>query len=388
MRLFRKKCLSLVLIALIAVLLTGCASMPQILSYLLPVDYIEVTVDEATFENKFYYAKLSEEERLIYREVYQGLREQLAEFHVHSADGEQVNAILYEVLFDFPELFWSDGEVVSTAYLDTYVTVEPAYNCSVEAKKQKQAEVEMATKTILASVPGNISEYEKIKYVYEYIVNSVEYVEGAPDNQNIYSSLVGKASVCAGYAKATQYLLEKLGIYSIYVTGMAQNVGKEELHAWNIVRCDDKYYYVDTTWADPLFAAQEEQVQEENLVYDYLCCDKGTLANTHKLDENYSYPACDSDDLNYYRLNNMYYEAADRNAILNAMKGTINAQENSTIFKFSGTDIYQQAKDLIVNDLLQTATNYLGRKYRLNEVTCYYREDEQLNKFTVYWKYN
>lgn len=388
MRLFRKKCLSLVLIALIAVLLTGCASMPQILSYLLPVDYIEVTVDEATFENKFYYAKLSEEERLIYREVYQGLREQLAEFHVHSADGEQVNAILYEVLFDFPELFWSDGEVVSTAYLDTYVTVEPAYNCSVEAKKQKQAEVEMATKTILASVPGNISEYEKIKYVYEYIVNSVEYVEGAPDNQNIYSSLVGKASVCAGYAKATQYLLEKLGIYSIYVTGMAQNVGKEELHAWNIVRCDDKYYYVDTTWADPLFAAQEEQVQEENLVYDYLCCDKGTLANTHKLDENYSYPACDSDDLNYYRLNNMYYEAADRNAILNAMKGTINAQENSTIFKFSGADVYQQAKDLIVNDLLQTATNYLGRKYRLSEVTCYYREDELLNKFTVYWKYN
>ncbi len=388
MRLFRKKWLSFVSIVLITVLLTGCASMPQILSYLLPVDYIEVVVDETIFENKFYYAQLSEEERLIYREVYQGLSEQLTGFNVHSADGEQVNAVLYEVLFDFPELFWTDGEVVSTAYLDAYVTVEPAYNCSLETKKQKQAEVEMATKTILASVPENISEYEKIKYIYEYIVNSVEYVEGAPDNQNIYSSIVGKASVCAGYAKATQYLLEKLGIYNIYVTGMAQNAGKEELHAWNIVRCSDKYYYVDTTWADPLFATQESQVQEENLVYDYLCCDEKTITNTHKLDENYNYPVCDSEDLNYYRLNNMYYETADRNVILNAMKGTINAQGDSTTFKFSGSDVYQQAKDLIVNDLLQVATNYLGRKYRLNEVTCYYRENEQLNKFVVYWNYN
>ena len=59
------------------------------------------------------------------------------------------------------------------------------------------------------------------KYIYEYLVNNVQYVEEAPDNQNIYSALVGKATVCAGYAKANQYLLNRMGIYCTYVIGTA-----------------------------------------------------------------------------------------------------------------------------------------------------------------------
>ena len=63
------------------------------------------------------------------------------------------------------------------------------------------------------------SEYDRIKYVYEYVIRTVDYVADARDSQNLFSALVGKESVCAGYARETQYLLEKLGVFCTYVTG-------------------------------------------------------------------------------------------------------------------------------------------------------------------------
>lgn len=64
-------------------------------------------------------------------------------------------------------------------------------------------------------------------------------------NQSAYSALVNGRTVCAGYARAFQYLMQQLGVPCYYCTGYAG-----ENHAWNIVRLDDGYYNVDTTWDD------------------------------------------------------------------------------------------------------------------------------------------
>ena len=86
--------------------------------------------------------------------------------------------------------------------------------------------------------------------MYDPVVDEVDYDESAPDNQNIYSIFVNRQSVCAGYSKATQYLLEQLGVFRTYVTGKTTEGGN---HAWNLVKCNGDYYYVDTTWGDPVF---------------------------------------------------------------------------------------------------------------------------------------
>lgn len=358
---------------------TGCIFEPE---------YIEVTTDESVFSERFYYEQLSEEEQLIYREIYQGITEQKAEFIVHSTTGEKANEILEEVLLDSPELFWTEGHVTSTAYFESYTVVEPTYNCTAEEKAKKQTEIETATVEILSSVPPNLGEYEKIKYIYEYLVNSIEYVEDAPDNQNMYSALVWKSTVCAGYAKANQYLLRKLGLDCIYVTGKASGEEEMQEHAWNIVKCNGKYYYEDVTWADPLFAPSEEPAVGTNqMIYDYLCCDENALSATHTIAKGYEYPICNSDDLNYYRLNGMFYETADKKALRDAMYQSINAKSACTIFKFASSDVYNQARDTIIEQLLDDAIQYLGRRYGLGEVTCYYREDAKLNKFIVDWVY-
>ena len=52
-------------------------------------------------------------------------------------------------------------------------------------------------------------------------------------------------SVCAGYARAFQLIMQKLKIPTYYVLGFAK-----EDHAWNIVKLNGRYYNVDLTWDD------------------------------------------------------------------------------------------------------------------------------------------
>ena len=344
--------------------------------------YQEITVAESVFENKFYYAQLTEEEQLIYKELYQGVDAHAEDITVHCLDGEKAGLILHSVIYDFPEIFWTDGSSNMLTYEESHVVVQPTYTYSSEEREVMQAEIDAEVNAILAQISAEASEYDKIKYIYETLVRDVAYVENAPDNQNIYSTFVRKETVCAGYAKANKYLLERLGVYCIYVLGDADG----EKHAWNIVQCNGVMCYVDVTWADPLFTEEVEQIPEE-ILYDYLCCSDTMIGVTHKAEEQYNYPACISDVLEYYHLNQMHYDSADRKTLLDTMRTSINAKEESTTFKFSDEAVYTQARDLIVNELLETAGEHLCRRYGLQEVECSYGEYQGLRRFVVHWKY-
>lgn len=366
---------------LMMLLMTGCSAGKEqgITSGGTP-EYTEVTVEDSVFKDKFYFEQFSEEEQLVYKEIYQGLYDSQEQITVHSNDGNQVNRIFVAVMLDFPEIFWTDGSGKSSTYNDSYTVLEPTYIYASEEKEKRETEIEDEIAQILDNVPAQSSEYEKIKYIYEYLVESVAYVEDASDNQNIYSSIVNKESVCAGYAKANQYLLERLGIPCIYVTGTANGRTGTESHAWNIVKCDGEYYYVDVTWADSM-------KNEEEILYDYLCCDEQTLDKTHVAEGDYDFPECDSDDLNYYRLNQMYYEEAKSEELLDAMYETIDDEGDCTIFKFSDSEVYEDAKELLIDELISTASQYLGEEYDLQEVQCGYEMQDELNRFIVYWEY-
>ena len=220
------------------------------------VPYQEVVISEEETVQKFYYQQLEEEERLVYREILDGIRENGKEIYVHTSDAERANAIFQYILKDYPEIFWCDGTITATSYEgeEAYTVLQPTYSYSEMAKGIMEEEMASAIEECLVQVPEESSEYQKILYVYEYIVNTVDYDMAAPDNQNIYSVFKHQRSVCAGYSKAAQYLLERLGVFCTYVTGTT-STGQN--HAWNLVKCDGDYYYVDVTWGDPVFQEAE-----------------------------------------------------------------------------------------------------------------------------------
>lgn len=343
-------------------------------------------VDESVVSGNYHYGQLAEEEKKIYRELYEGISQMTKNIPISTADTDQASRLIEFVLMDSPELFWTDGGGELSGY-GSALFFTPSYHVSPEEKAVRQAQIDEAVSQCLAGLDMGLDDYGKIKYLFDYIVNTTEYDLQAADSQNMYSAIVNKRSVCAGYSKAMQYMLRQLGIECIYVTGTTM---EQEAHAWNIVQCAGQYYELDVTWGDPVFLEGngEQMPPELTINYDYLCCSDAEIFRTHTLDQLVVYPACVSMDYNYYRMNGMYYEQYDEQALLQAMNHSIAEGQPYTILKFGSSEVYAQAVDPVINDLVQRAAETLGEMYGLYEVSYSYMTDENLNKITLLWNYS
>lgn len=351
----------------------------------LKADFPELTVSVEEVDGKFYYRQLNEKEQKVYREILQAVQKMEKKVQIHAGKNDDAAKIYEYLLYDRPELFWCDGSSRMTVY-ESYTEFCPGYTCSASQKEKKQQEIQETLQQCLSQADKDTSEYEKIKYVYEYLVKNVDYDEKAPDNQNIYSALVGKRSVCAGYSRAAQYLLEKMGIDCIYVTGRIRG---QNAHAWNIVRCGGRYYQMDVTFADPVFLEAEsgEAVPHNSINYDYLCCTDEVLFTDHIQDDFADYPVCDSDDLDYYKLNGMYYETFRKEDIMSDMNEGIRRGNESFTCKFPDKAVYGSARDVIIDELIPDAAENLAGIYGLSRVRYTYVDDASHQRISVFWDY-
>lgn len=351
----------------------------------------EAAVEEAEIIDKYYYNTLNEKEKQVYREILSGIRENKDVIRVETENAGKVNQIYEFVLNDFPEIFWCSGAAKTTAYQvkeGGYSEFCPEYTYDGEIKKQMQKDIEKETNAFLetSGITQLRSDYEKIKYVYEYVVQSVDYVSDAKDSQNLYSGLVNKKSVCAGYAKEVQYLLEKAGVFCTYVTGET----KGQPHAWNLVRCEGNYYYVDSTWGDPVFlqSGEVEIPKEQQIQYDFLCCSEEELFRTHMLSGEISFPSCTSVRDNYYVKEGCYYQRYDEDRMNKQLNGAISQGEKMTVFKFSNQEAYKESREKLLENLIPSAASDLARQYKLDKAKYSYQDDPVLCKISVYWQYD
>ena len=91
------------------------------------------------------------------------------------------------------------------------------------------------------------STLDKISYIYNYLCENVVY-DSAYEFGSIYDALVGRKTVCSGYAAAFQMMMEKLGIPCKIMAGNVNGTA----HAWNAVNVSGKWYYVDATFANTM----------------------------------------------------------------------------------------------------------------------------------------
>ena len=101
----------------------------------------------------------------------------------------------------------------------------------------------------------DLTDYQKVSAIYNYICGSVAYdYETLEDDSyglkwSAYAAVVNKTAVCQGYATLFYRLCLEAGIDNRVITGMSVNPsGEPERHAWNLVKLDGAYYYLDTTW--------------------------------------------------------------------------------------------------------------------------------------------
>ena len=103
-------------------------------------------------------------------------------------------------------------------------------------------------------VKDGMSEEEKVKAIHDYLIYSANYVNnGDYQHAEKWASgaggvLIHKEGVCNSYAIAFYMMAVSAGLDCRYVTGTADGGG----HAWNQVKVDGKWYYIDCTWDDPI----------------------------------------------------------------------------------------------------------------------------------------
>lgn len=341
-------------------------------------DGAEPDKDNSDKVYQYYYSLLDVSQQEYYDQICNAVNNGDASVTLSGITQEEAEPIFVSVQYDHPEYFWLDSPY-SYRSGDGYVEFIFKYNCEAAEREKRKRIIEQQSDEIIAGAPWGGDEYEKIKYVFETIVDRTEYDLNAPDNQNIYSVFGNWTSVCAGYARASKYLFDRLGIESIYVTGDASG----EAHAWNIVSCDGKYYCYDATWGDPIY--QEGMgVEMDTTSYEYLCCPSSMLFRTHTPDPAFALPECTDSSLEYYRLEGRYLESSDREEILAIMKSDIDAGETRTDIQFDSPDIYNEVMAQI-DPLLQDAMQYQMQVTDAEEVNVSYQYNDNTCRITVLW---
>ncbi len=336
---------------------------------------------ENQINTRYYYSLMDDSERENYNKIQEAIAGEESSVVLGAMDQQELERIFKCVYNDYPEYFWCEH---SYSYRNTDEGMELIfdYNCTGSEREKREAEIEKQAGAILAGLPADGGDYDKVKYVFETLVDMTKYELDAPDNQNIYSVFGNWTTVCAGYAKATKYLLDRAGVECFYVTGLADG----ERHAWNIVKCNGQYYYVDTTWGDPLYQeTQGEEMQKKETAYEYLCCSGDLLFRTHTPDTDFTLPECADNSMEYYRMAGRYLESADQNAILEIMKKDIDNNEKQTEIQFSGSDALNQAVAQIDSTLQQMREYTKSQKGKsLGDLWYTYRNNTSV--LIVYWE--
>lgn len=297
---------------------------------------------------RFCYDMLTEEEQAWYADMYAIMAGMYAGAALspsgYAAVGEErIDKIFQCVMNDHPELFFVGGyryTVYTRGEEIIKISFEGDYTMDKAEREQRQALIDAAVDECLSGIDGEASEYEKVKYVYEYLVLHTDYNREAPENQNICSVFIGGQSVCQGYAKAAQYLFDKLGLRSTLVVG---NVRGGERHAWNLVWVDGSSYYVDVTWGDASYrtgGGQMGGLPAPAVNYDYLCITTEELLKTHEPDELASLPECTASDANYYVQEGACFDAYEEEAVAAFFGGAYAENRMSAALKCTDREVY------------------------------------------------
>lgn len=207
------------------------------------------TGDDLTFDVRFYpyYYMLDDKGQHLYRQIYANATALNKKFApIESVSLSELKNTFAAVYNDHPELFWMD-----TAYSCKYkkdgkcAEIELQFNYTADNLETEKATFNGKVNEIVSKAQELDSDYDREKYVHDALIEQVEYSASAKINQSAYSALVNGSTVCAGYARAFQYMMQQLWIPCYYCTGYAG-----ESHAWDIVALDDGYYNVDATWDD------------------------------------------------------------------------------------------------------------------------------------------
>ena len=388
----RSPVLRLIFIFLMVVLLAGIGfTGRRVLSE--PVEVRTLRKQEVAQSDEghqeYYFSLLGEDEQRGYREILEGIRNYEEKFYLSLSGDDEIDRVYHAVLKDHPELFWVHNreKVYKTTYTGKdYCQFSPGYAYTETERQEIFQAMEDAYQNVLALIPKGADDYEKVMTVYTYIIDNTEY-KVSDDDQSIAGTFWKKQAVCAGYAGAVQYLLERLNVPCIYVEGDAAN--SDQGHAWNIVQLNGQYYYVDATNGDqPDFLEGDAALFEEHktTIYDYLCPFPQEYELNYTASDEFEVPVCTATDMNFYVRNGACFDNYDWDSVYDLCKLRIDNNAAVVRFKFSSQEAYEEAyMELIDSERIQDIARYYMEVHGLSQISYHYGVLENMK--TLYFMF-
>lgn len=323
------------------------------------------------------YDTLPVDQKTLYDEILEGLENREQESDLSTVDETTLSKVFQCVINDHPEIFYVDGYTYTkykTGNEITQITFHGNYIYDGEEIAERQEKIETLVDEIFEQMPVGMDDYGTVRYLYEYVIEHTQYQLDAPDSQNICSVFLNGESVCQGYAKALQYLVQEAGLEATLVLGYVEN---GDGHAWDLVKMDGDWYYVDPTWGDASYQMEEgsgeyEESDTPTMNYDYLGVTTGQLLVTHRIDNVVPMPVCDSMRDNYYVREGAYFTEIDTEQLQRLFDRAVQQDKAVVTLKCSDHQLYEQMKEYLLTK--QNVFSYLDAK---DGVLAYYDSSAQ-----------
>ena len=161
---------------------------------------------------------------------------------------ERATEIFLMFNYSNPQYYFING---GYAYIESRGILVPTFYTEFQSGS-KRSQATQAMKNTITSWESTIasagSTEQKAKAAHDLIAKKVQYDDNYltnpenPFHQSAYSVFCDDHSVCAGYTKAVEMLMNGAGIDTIALLSTD--------HAWNMIRINDSWYHTDCTWDD------------------------------------------------------------------------------------------------------------------------------------------
>ncbi|MGX8714531.1 MAG: transglutaminase domain-containing protein [Lachnospiraceae bacterium] len=352
----------------------------------------------------YLYLKLDKEEKAVYDQILKACFAFGDEVKLDTRDEDLIEKIYYYVVADHPDIFWTEGYKISKISLAGQIisiSFVPKFSMSKEEAADWKKTINSKVKKIFkkqkeAGIPTSsgsdqdhnskdkITDYDRIKYAFDYIVLHTDYEAGAEHNQNICSVFGKGRSVCQGYSAALQYLLQRQGMQAVTVNGEILEDGSS--HAWNYVKADGKWYQLDITWGDPAFSEDSSagKIPKNLVVYTHFCVTDEEISKTHRLNSIFSMPKCKASADNYYVHEGQYFKEKNDNRVAKAIKKSLNEKRSWVSMRYADKRLYKsELKRLIKQGEIFNIMQKAGVDRNVSSIT--YIDNSQSLTITVMW---
>lgn len=234
--------------------------------------------DKITME-QYYYNHMNKAQQAAYHSILSGVKNLADEFQIPALEGEELYNVFFQMRLDHPEIFWVSSYKYRYYKDSPNLIFIPEY--LFDKKKICEHQKAMTARVEKLIRPAQkLSEWEKEKYVHDFICENIRYDKLKKSySHEIIGPLGQGVGVCEGIAKAVKVLLDALGVWCVIaICGNNPEKGIKYRHTWNIVKIGGTYYHLDATFDNTL----GKDCETSEIRYDYFNLDDSQIFRDHE----------------------------------------------------------------------------------------------------------